>query len=346
MRSDFRAWIGKLAPSQSPQGREPCRSDLRPGTAFAALLLALACATALRGDAELAEGTRALYRGEYEIAAVRAQRYLKAHPGAAGAEILLARARIAQGQYPAAYEELLRALRSDPKNLDALYYLGRVCVILSQVEYRQLFQMAPDSYRSHQILAESYLAQQNKAKAEEEYKAALKANERSVEVLDALGDLKRASYQLDEAVTYYARAAKLSPGDYDSVYGLGACALFQNQHQQAIEHFQRALAIDPNSAAARLALGDALLRANQPREAAAELRKAVALEPDMRQAYTLLARAYGRLGLSQAADEALKKERELAQAKSEELVKILSSGSLPAPLGLSPPPLRPPRPEQ
>src|SRR5712691_2498502 len=122
MRSHFRVWI----------------------TRFAAVVLALACPTALRGDSELAEGTRALYRGEYETAAARAQRYLKAHPGAVGAEILLARARVAQGRYTAAYEELLRALRSDPKNLDTLYYLGRVCLILSQDEYRQLFQIAPD----------------------------------------------------------------------------------------------------------------------------------------------------------------------------------------------------------
>jgi Tfp pilus assembly protein PilF len=287
---------------------------------LAGLLLMLATAPPVFGEqpAELAEGTRALYRGDYAAAARRAERFLKGHPGGApAARLLLARARIAQGDYFPAYEELLKALRTDPQNIDALYYLARVCALLSQMEYHRLFALAPDSMRVHQLLAQSYEMQENAAKAEEEYQAALKANPQSVEILDAIGELKRHQYKFDEAISYYSRAGEIQPRDYDSAYGLGACYLFQHNPARAIEHFRRALATDPDSAAARFALGDALLRANQPSAAITELKAATALEPKMRQAYTLLARAYTRLGQSREAEEALKKEQALGREGTE-----------------------------
>ena len=309
-------------------------------------ILVLSLARPLHAEADLAEGVRNLYRGNYEAARSCAEGYLKVHPQATAARLLLARVEIAQGKYSDAHRQLTSVLRSEPGNIDALYYLSRVCTILSQEQYRQLFAMAPDSYRAHLIMAEAYMAQQNKPKAEEEYQAALKANPRSVRVLDALGDIKRTSYKFDEAVTYYGRAAEVAPGDYDSAYGLGACALFQNQPQRAVKHFRRALAAVPDSAAAQLALGDALLRADQPGDAVTELKKAVAMDPTMRQAYTLLARAYHRLGQTQAAKEALRKEQELARAKSEAVVKTLATDDLIAPLEKPPATTEPPQPER
>jgi len=306
---------------------------------FAGLALTLTAATLAHAeqDTPLKEGTRALYRGDYGTAAARAEQYLKAHPGAVAARILLARAEVAQGKYTAAYEELLKALRADPRNTDALYYLVRVCSVLSQIEYHRLFEMAPDSVRVHQLLAESYAVQGKNSMAEEEYQAALKADPQSVEVLDALGDLKRSQFKFDAAISNYSRAAEIRPQDYDSAYGLGACYLYQRDPQRAIEHFRRALEIDPNSPAARLALGDALLRANQPAAALLELKAAIALAPKMRQVYTLLARAYRRLGQLPQAEEALKTERRLTQEEIEAREVTSRSGDLTP--DSSPPPL-------
>src|SRR2546422_4597521 len=123
----------------------------------------------LRGEqpAELVDGTRALYRGNYQRAVSLAQSYMKAHPKVAAAYLLLARAEIAEGKYLSAYRELLSALRMDPKNVDALYYLGRVSLVLSQIQYQQLYSPGPESLRVHQVLAESYLSQENKSRSEE-----------------------------------------------------------------------------------------------------------------------------------------------------------------------------------
>jgi Tfp pilus assembly protein PilF len=262
---------------------------------------------------EIAEGTRALYRGDYEQARALASEYLKMRPDVSLAHILLARAEIAQGKYEPAYESLRKALELDPTNVDALYYLERVGTILSQIEFRRLLETAPDSFRAHQLMAESYRDQHHDNEAEKEYQAALKANPRSVEALDALGELMRSEYRFDEALDYYARAAKLAPRDYTSAYGAGACYMFRESRQRAIESFRRALAIDPSSAPAHLALGDALLREGQTSAAVAELKAATELIPGMRQAYTLLARAYQKLGQTREAQQALEKEQQLAE---------------------------------
>ena len=300
-----------------------------------------------QGTGTLTETSRLLYRGDFGEAAARARQYLKAHPNDSAARILLARALLAQGNYLGAYSELSRVVWSDPKNIDGLYYLGWTSTNLSQLEYQELSRLAPDSFRVHQLLAESYEAQENKAKAEEEYLAALKASPQSSQILDDLGDLKREAFQFDEAAKYYQRAVKISPRDYEGVYGLGACALFNHDLPKAIEYLREATSVDPKSSAARLALGDALLRDNQTVLAINELKVAVKIQPDMRQAYSLLARAYAKLGQPQLAQEALKKEQELAQAHEERLERTLDTEEgliLVAPeLGQEPP--RNPQPE-
>lgn len=315
--------------------RRICRQAAR-----LALLFGLAAAPVARllsaGQApELAESIRALYQGNYAQAQRLASEYLKAHPGTPEARIALARAELAQGESSEAFQDLRKALELDPTNTDALYYLGRVSAILSQVEYQELYSMAPQSARVHQLMAQSFLLQQNFPKAEEEYKSALAADPKSVEILDALAELERSRYRFDEAVGYYRRAATLARRDYTSAYGLGACALYQQQPERAAEHFRRALEIDPGSAAAHLALGDALLRAGKPAAAAEELKKAAKLEPSMRQAYSLLARAYRSLGQTAAAEAALKKEHELERAETEERDRLLTPNG--------PTPQRPPQ---
>lgn len=275
--------------------------------------LALALPLGAQEAPEVTEGTRALYRNDYGHARALAAKYLEAHPEDSSARILLARAEIARGQYEPAYEALQKALDSDPSNVDALYYLERLSTVLSQIQFQQLLAIAPGSWRAHQLLADSYLAQEHNGEAEREYQAALAINPQSVEILDALGELKRSEFKFDEALNYYGRAAKLAPRDYTSAYGIGACELYKQDPQRAIGGLRRAVAIDPRSAAAHLALGDALLRAGQTAAAVVELKAAIALIPRMRQAYTLLARAYQKLGQSQEAERALLRERELAQ---------------------------------
>jgi Tfp pilus assembly protein PilF len=252
----------------------------------------------------LKESIQAYYRGDYSAAANLAQRLAKAQPGTSAPYVLLARARASQGNIQQAFQALRQALRINPNDTEALYFLAHVCTGLSRAEYQRLFAMAPNSARVHQILAESYQVQENLPKAEEEYQAALQADPNLAEVLNVLGDMKRYQFKFEEAIVYYSRAANIRPRDYDSAYGQGASQLYLQKPDLAVEHFQKALSVNPKAAAARLALGDALLRLKQFESAAKELESAIQIDPKMRQAFTLLGKAYQQMGQPAKAKEA------------------------------------------
>lgn len=276
------------------------------------------CMAVFAQPTSLNDASKALSRGEPERATTIAANYLKTRPNDANARVMLARAVLAQGKFQVAYDELRKALRVDPNNIDALYYLGVLAGALSQNEFQQLYALAPNSDRVHQLLAESFKAQDNINEAETEYLAALQANPRSVEILVALGELKREQSKFDEAITYYAQAEQLGTLDYNIVYGLGACYTYKQDHQKALAYFQQAVRFDANSGAARFALGNALFQLGQTAEAILELKAAVAREPKLRQAYFLLGRAQQKLGNKLEAQAAFKKVDELSQAELDE----------------------------
>jgi len=293
-------------------------SDAPPRVACGWLLaLLLAAAPSGLAQSPVAESLRALYRGDYQLAAGLAARHLKARPHDARARVVLARAVLAQGKFDEAFAELRRAVADDPADVDALYYLGMVSGVLSQIEHQQLFAMAPNSGRVHQLLAELALAQDKKTEAVAEYQAALAADPRSAELLIALAELHRQQSQLDEAVALYARAETVAAPSFETAYGLGACFAIKQEHQTAVGHFRRALAFEPDSAAARFALGNSLFSLGSLDAAVVELRSAATLEPKMHRAYFLLGRAYQRLGRKEEAAAAFKVVDQLSRDKAE-----------------------------
>jgi len=76
-----------------------------------------------------------------------AEKHLSKYPKDMPVRVVLARAELAQGKPLQAFETLQRVLESDPKNIDALYYLSLVSKELSQSEYQRLFLLAPDSFQ-------------------------------------------------------------------------------------------------------------------------------------------------------------------------------------------------------
>ncbi|HEU0174704.1 MAG TPA: tetratricopeptide repeat protein [Blastocatellia bacterium] len=242
------------------------------------------------------ESARALYQGDPRRAAELAEKRLRQYPNDATERVIRARAELAQGNFERAYQELQTALASDPRNIDALYYLAIVAKTLSQQEYQRLYALAPDSARVHMLMAEAALAQENPTEAEAEFQAALKASPGSIEVLTALGELKRSQSNFDEAIAYYAQAEGIGPLNYTIAYGLGACYTYKQESARAIEYLRKATAFAPNSAAGRFALGNALYQGGQTEAAIPELKAALELEPRLKQAYFLLGRAYQKLG--------------------------------------------------
>lgn len=277
------------------------------------ILLLSAASPCLAQSSALTESARALERGEYQRAETLAANYLKTRPKHVPARILLARAVLAQGKFQAADAELRRALALDPKNIDALYYLGMVASVLSRMEYERLYQLAPNSERVHQLLGEAALAQNQQTEAESEFLAALQARPQATEVLTALGELKRTQSKFDEAISYYTRAAESGPLTYDVAYGLGACYSYKQDYTKAVAYFRHAVTVAPDAAAAHFALGNALFQLDQTETAITELKAAVTLETRMKEAWFLLGRSYQKQGRQAEARDAFNKVQQLTR---------------------------------
>jgi tetratricopeptide (TPR) repeat protein len=279
---------------------------------FVSLVLLASAATAVV-PAEPPAFVRAFDHGDYPRARALAAERLRAAPGDVPARILLARAEAAMGRFEAAYAGFREAQRRDPRNPDALYYLGITAGVLAQVEYDRLLATAPRSARAHQLRGQTYSAQGRTSDAQREFEAALAAGPPSADVLVALGDLERRQLNFAAARAHYARAAELAPSSYDALYGLGVCDSYAGEHAKAIESFRRALGVDPDSAPARLALGISLLQTGQAAAAVTELEQAARLEPRMRQAQYQLGRAYQALGRPSESQAAFARAQELLQ---------------------------------
>ena len=294
------------------------RSAAAPSRGRFLCLFVLAVMLAVRAhgqSATLMECTRTFYRGDYARVAQLAEEHLLKYPKDVPVRLMLARAELAQGKLQQGFDELGKALESDPKNVDALYYLSVVSKELSEREYQRLFSLAPASARVHQLLGEAALAAESPTQAEEEFQKALKANPRSGEVATELAELKRTQSKFDEAITYYLQAEKSGSLNYDIAYGLGACYTYKQDYSQAIVWLQKAVALAPDSAAGRFALGNALFQDGQFATAIPELNNALRLEPRMKQAYFLLGRAYSKLGRQEEAKAAIKKLDEINRAE-------------------------------
>lgn len=257
----------------------------------------------------LKPGLQALFAGDYPMAEAAALAQLKANPRSPNALVLLARVQMAQGKYQPAYGTLRKALASSPSNVEALYFMGKLTSALSQMEYQQLAQLAPNSARLHQLMGDGFQAAGDSGKAEAEYKTALSVDPGLLEVAAELGEILRTQGRFEDALKYYDQVLEKDPRHFTSLFGAGMCYQALRLNEKVIEFFARAAKVEPGDAQVWVVLGNAWLTAEKPDKAAAALKEASRLEPNLRQAHTLLGRALQQLGQTEQAAQELEKAR-------------------------------------
>jgi tetratricopeptide (TPR) repeat protein len=264
-------------------------------------------------DTRLNDATRALSAGELDRALQLGTAYLKQHPSDPRARVLAARIHMARGDYDAAYDDLQAALKADPRNVDALYYLGLVAGTLAQQTFHELETRAPDSARLHQLMAELLEAQDKRAAAEKEYEAALARRPDLLEALLGLAKLKRIRLECEEAISLYQKAETIRP-TFDGAYGLGMCQSLLQEDELAVARFEQAIARNPGAAVAWVGLGTSLNKLDRRTEAIAKLQHAIAIEPTMGEAYYALGLTLQAAGQLQQAQEAFRKAEQYGGA--------------------------------
>jgi Tfp pilus assembly protein PilF len=225
-------------------------------------------------------------------------------------DILLGRAQLALGNEQAAAAAFAETLNRDQANAPSRYWLVRSYQGLALACLNHVVELAPDSWRVHQIQGEYYQSRFDYKMAVGEFQRALRAHPDSAELHEQLGNAFLLDKNAVEGKAEIEKALQIDPTRTPSLYLLGR-VYFQNRDiPKSIEYFQGALRFDPSFLPARAALGKAFMRAGKPASAVPELEKAASTD-NSGDLHYLLSMAYRQLGRTDLAGHALAVSQEL-----------------------------------
>ncbi len=299
----------RRAPAGVDHRRAPLYSRVRRRAARAASPTAGRGKRARAQDLRVAEGERALARGDAARALELADAAVAARPAGVAARLLAARAHAAREEYEASWAQLDAVLTASPRNVDALALMGEVSGQLAAATFDRLNTEAPGSARVQQLQGETLEAQERRSEAEAAYEAAVKLDPNLLEAVLALAKLKRIRLACDDAMPLYERAERIRP-TFDAAYGLGFCLASMQEDAKAVEHFRHAVARDPRAAVGWSGLGNSLVKTGQAAEGIAALKRALSIEPRMTDGWYMLGLAY------QAANEPALSKDAFARAEA------------------------------
>ena len=224
--------------------------------------------------------------------------------------LLLGKANLVLRQFEEASDAFAAALPLSRDSTEVIYRLARSYQVLADECFSRVEQLAPDSWRMHQMRAEAHKLRYDDEQAILEYERAAQLQPAAPELFEELAALYLAKNSLDEARAVIEKALKLEPSRARTLYLLGQLYVSRREEAKAIPYLKKALQFDANLLEARATLGKAYLRAGRPDAAVAELEKALSLDfyGDL---HYLLAQAYRDSGKAELARAALSQSEEM-----------------------------------
>jgi Tfp pilus assembly protein PilF len=249
-----------------------------------------------------------------------AARALKRDPRSVNAHCCTARVAGESDDWQTAVREYRDAVALDPDFLDSRLCLARACVQTGQLgeaeaHLGEAAKRDADYKLTHCCTA--FLAEQKEdwATAAREYERALRLDPHLVRGCLGLANAHVSLNRPKEAMKMAQRAATEDPQNPDAQCCQGWICLETKRWPEAEQHFRRALQLGGRSAALHRRLGEALDHLNRPKEFLAEAQTAVKIAPKDAESHCCLSQAYGRAGRWQEAV----KELEIASRLDPEL---------------------------
>ena len=225
------------------------------------------------------------------------------------------------GDLDGAVEVVRLLLRNNPTNVDVLYTTARVYADLANRSRDALLLTAPESGRTHQLMAEVLINRGDSHTAMVQYRKALEVDPRLRGVHYELGEAilqgSRQAPALEAAENEFRTALAENPGDANAEYWLGIIYSLRGDYQTAIEHYSRSVQLSPNDAYAHQALGAAWIRLRKPEKALEHLLAATRLDPLYPAAHYQLGTVYRQLGRESDARVELAAFEKLEKARKE-----------------------------
>jgi len=212
----------------------------------------------------------------------------------------LAQLQYQAGDLDAAVDVVRILLPSNSTDVDVLYTTARVYGDLASRSRDALFLAAPESGRSHQLMAELLINRGESRAAIIQYRKALEVEPKLRGVHYELGEAilqdSRQAPALTDAENEFRAALAENPADAHAEYRLGTICSLRRDYKTAIEYYLRALQIQPDNVYAHQELGAAYIKIGEPEKALEQLLTATRLDPFFPPAHYHLGNLYRQMG--------------------------------------------------
>ena len=188
---------------------------------------------------------------------------------------------------------------------DALYQRAHDAEQKSRVAFERVVEMAPDSYRAHQIQADAFDAAQQPGEAIKEYRTVLTLKPDLPGIHEAIGRNLTRDGKLAEALKEFNAEIAIQPRSATAHMNAGRVLLLMGDDENAGKMLHSALQMDRPRLETYSLLGKLDLRRNDYRGAINVLTHYVSTVKDNSSAYYLLASAYRAIGDKEQMNRAL-----------------------------------------
>lgn len=181
----------------------------------------------------------------------------------------------------------------------------------SQEAFQRIADHAPDSYRGHQILAESLIAQRKIDEAIAEYREVLKAKPDLAGIRSAIGGLLMAEGRAREALSEFRQELRNRPDAAGLHYRIGSALVVLGDPEAAELALNRSLSLERTPLAAKKELAKLYIQQGKHAKAVPLLDQYIAMADGDASAHYLMMRAYRSLGNLPEAERHLVRFQEL-----------------------------------
>lgn len=189
-----------------------------------------------------------------------------------------------------------RVTAQDTAAEDALYGDAHQAEEHSRAAFARVEQLAPDSYRAHEVLADSLVARKQDLQAIEEYRTVLKLNPTLPDIHEAIGEALVRGGRLPEALQEFQEELRIQPESAAAHMNAGRVLLMQGHDDAAEPMLAASLREDRPPAEASVLMAKVELRHHHDREAIAHLTPYLAEQKGDSTAWYLLFTAYREAG--------------------------------------------------
>jgi tetratricopeptide (TPR) repeat protein len=214
---------------------------------------------------------------------------------------------------------LLDLKQDFPEDPQVLYMTSQIFLEIAERASQELASVAPESYQSRELQAETFESQEKWAEAIAVYRKILEDNPNlrgiHYRIGRALLSQPETPTSVEDAKKEFTQELAIDPVNAAAEFWLGELARREGNWDEAILHFGNAAKINPKFSDAILSLGTAFNSAAKYAEAIPQLEKYIKAVPDDPAGHYQLGIAYARMGRREDSIREMTLQRELAEKR-------------------------------